>query len=259
MPEPVALASAWMPRGELERFRALCPVLAQVYANISVSLPPDADPTLVRALEGLDVRVVVTTDWSHGRHDCLRLALATGAPFIQYVDFERLLRWASRLTDEWRATVDAVRRADCLVIGRTPAAYATHPQALVQTEAVSNHVFSHLLGQPLDLSAGAKGFSRRAAEMVLASSAPGRALGMDSAWVVLCHRAGFCVESLLVDGLDWESADHHRAETASRDEQRRAAAQYDSDPANWARRVAVAQEIVEAGLSAWETPFKLHL
>jgi hypothetical protein len=152
--------------------------------------------------------------------------------------------------DEWRQTVQVVVLSDCLVIGRTEQAWATHPQALQQTEAISNTVFSHLLGQELDLSAGSKGFSRAAMEILMANTQPNRAMGADSEWIVILHRAGFAVDTILVDGLDWETADRHQPVAANSHSQQEAAGQYDQDAHHWAMRVAVAAEIVQSGLDA---------
>jgi hypothetical protein len=210
------------------------------------------DGEQVRILqEELGVQAEVMEDWQAGRYRALRGAVRTGADFVHYADMDRLLRWVETCPEEWLATVAAIQKADCLVIGRTAAAYATHPQALIQTEAIPNRLFSQLLGQPLDLSAGSKGFRRAAAEFIIANSAPIRSLGTDAEWPVLCQRGGFRVESCLVDGLDWESADRYRSQAADAGLQRQAALAYDQDAAHWAWRVQVADEIVRAGMDAW--------
>ncbi|MFQ5616744.1 MAG: hypothetical protein ACE5GO_09860, partial [Anaerolineales bacterium] len=204
----VSLATAWNPRGEIHRFERLLPTLAAAYSGLAVSVPPFArreDIDRLRALIGDGL--IVTEDWSHGRHAAMQKALEYPCTHVHYVDADRLLRWVETCPEEWQRVVEDVSRAECLVIGRTEAAWETHPQALRQTERISNAIFSHLLGQELDLSAGSKGFSRVATEFILANSRPGRALGTDSEWIVLAHRAGFRVETLLVDGLDWEIAD----------------------------------------------------
>lgn len=249
------LATAWRPRGELARFRKLLPRLLEVYAGIVVSLPPDTPAEIPPALESIArVRPVVTPEWPWGRYLAVQTALewdlAAFATHIQYADCDRLLRWAETRLAEWRATVAAIEGTDCLVIGRTPAAYATHPEALVQTERISNAVVSFLLGQDMDVSAGSKGFSRAAAAHLVAACRPGFALGTDGEWPVVLQQAGFKVDYLAVEGLDWESADRYQDEAAGPDRQRQAAAEYDADPANWASRVQVALEIVHRGLDA---------
>jgi hypothetical protein len=163
---------------------------------------------------------------------------------------DRLLRWVETRPAEWRNAVAQIEAGDYLIMGRSASAYATHPQALVRTEAISNRLISQLVGQALDVSAGSKGFGRRAAQYLVDQTKPGRALGADGAWTVLLHRAGFRVDYLEVDGLDWETADRYQARSADVEQQLALAQAYDQDPAHWAMRVEVALEIVQAGLDA---------
>jgi hypothetical protein len=246
----LALATAWRPRGELERFERLLPAFRQVYASIAVSLPPEEAAAAQWLASQAGLYVVASPDWSWGRHLALVTALETGASHIQYADCDRLLRWAETRPEEWRRAAAEIRLHDCLVIGRTEAAYQTHPRALVETEAISNLVTSFLLGQTLDVSAGSKGFSQAAAECLAANCQPGRALGTDAEWLVVLKRAGFVIHSLTVDGLDWESADRYQDRAAGADDQLRAAEDYDADPSNWQARLQVALEIVQSGLEA---------
>jgi broad specificity phosphatase PhoE len=127
---------------------------------------------------------------------------------------------------------------------------------MYDAELIINRTFSKLLGQEIDFGAGSKGFSRRAAEFLVMNTQPGRGLGADTEWPVLLYRAGFRVRGLLVDGLDWESADRYRDEAADRETQRRFAAAYDESAQNWAMRVRVTQEIVDAGIEAWLRPLQ---
>jgi broad specificity phosphatase PhoE len=248
----IALASTWHPRGETARLLRLYPLLQAAYSQLIISLPPSAASADVEDLRALpDAMVHVNADWSHGRYMALKLATETDATHIHYADMDRLLRWVETRPEEWRTTLDRVGQVDCLVIGRTPAAWDTHPRALVETEAISTGLMSRLLGQELDISAGSKGFSRRAAEFILANSLPRRAIGTDAEWVVLAYRAGFQVEQVLVDGLDWEIPDQHQARAADPERQRTLAAAYDADATKWAHRVDIAHEIVEAGMDAW--------
>ena len=180
----------------------------------------------------------------------LHQALQTPVTHIHYADMDRLLRWAETRPAEWRNAVTRIEAGDYLIMGRSAPAYATHPQALVSTEAISNRLISQLVGQALDVSAGSKGFSRRAAQFLVDQTQPGRALGADGAWTVLLHREGFRIDYLEVDGLDWETADRYQTRSADADQQQALAQAYDQDPAHWAMRVEVALEIVEAGLDA---------
>ena len=254
----VTLATTWNPRGEMGRFENLLPQLEAVYDHIVISFPPVSDLQVVgefqtgRFAGRNNLVIAVNQEWSWGRYIALQKALTTPAAYIQYADMDRLLRWVETRPEEWRQTVSVIQQCDCLVIGRTQAAYATHPQALRQTEAISNRVISHLLGQPMDVSAGSKGFSRGAAQFLIDKTSPGHALGTDAEWPLLLKRAGFRVDYHVVDGLDWESADRFQEQAADEQAQQTAAAAYDANPNHWAWRVAVAMEIVETGLETVE-------
>ncbi|HWQ84557.1 MAG TPA: hypothetical protein VN363_08330, partial [Anaerolineales bacterium] len=224
----IALAATWNPRGETRRLELLLERLRWAYTGIYISLSPlPDDPAsqteLLDRLAGDKLKCQVNPDWSWGRYTAVQMALSSGAPWIHYVDLDRLLRWVEGQPDEWAQTLSAIQGSDYLVIGRTKAAYATHPQALVQTEALSNTVISFLVGQQMDVSAGSKGFSRQAASYVIENTMPGHALGTDGEWTVLLHRAGFKLGYIEVNGLDWESADRYQNRAADPTRQRQAA------------------------------------
>lgn len=253
----VTLASPWNPRGELSRLQRLLPQLQALYHRLVITLPPQVSHDVVDALKAMDeekIVVVVTGEWAHGRYSAVRRALDTEADFVHYVDMDRLLRWVETRPEEWQQTVSTVQQHDFLVIGRSKAAWKTHPHALRQTERIANMVFSHLLGKPLDLSAGSKGMRRAVARFIIDHTQPERALGTDSEWVVMAQRGGFEIASLEVDGLDWETADRHQQAAATAEEQQRQATAYDEDAEHWALRVRVALEIVEVGLRALQKP-----
>jgi hypothetical protein len=265
----VVLACTWYPRGELARLRKFLPLLRATYAGICLVLPPEAEiaPGVFDAIKDLGFEIaptvagreaghqvpllaVNTPDWSWGRHRALELAQELPAGHIQYADLDRLLRWVETRPEEWRETLELIPAQDCLVVGRSELAYRTHPRALVQTESISNRVVSFLVGRAMDVSAGSKGFSWQAVQFLMANCKPGRALGTDGEWPVLLHRAGFKINYVAVDGLDWESADRFRNRAADSLSQSSAAEAYDADPENWERRTQVALEIVQSALEA---------
>jgi len=250
----VVLAVTWNPRGEMPRFERLLPQLKQVYTGMAISFPPVADPVVTRAFiaggyaEPPGVKAWVNQEWSAGRYMALRIGVQFQADYVHYADMDRLLRWVETRPQEWRDAVQAIQSTDCLVMGRSEAAYNTHPDSLILTEAISNRVVSHFLGREMDVSAGSKGFSRPAAEYLVENTRPGRALGADAEWPILLRRAGYRVDYLEVDGLDWESADRYQEQAANPGDQRLAAERVDDDPLSWEWRVRVANEIVQVAL-----------
>lgn len=256
----ITLATTWEPRGELERFVGLLPQLEAAYTSIVVICPPHADISLVDEINRLPIvaakrlQLNITQEWPCGRQLALQYGLAAGASHIHYIDMDRLLRWIEIYSAEWKDTLQILQDSDVLIMGRTSSAYDTHPQALVQTEVLSNKVISFFLGQVVDASAGSKSFSRRAAEFLVANADGDHPFGVDAEWPILLHRAGFKVDYLAVNGLDWESADRYRKSAASITQQQQAAVAYDAIPANWAHRIAVAQEIIQIALDVAQRP-----
>jgi hypothetical protein len=247
----ITLAATWHPRGETARFERLLPRLQLTYQHIVVALPPLVEIHDLQILDGQEnVQAVITSDWSHGRYVSVQEALKSNSAYIHYADMDRLLRWVETQETEWLETLKVIEQSDFLVIGRTSSAYHTHPQALIQTEAISNATISHLVGKVMDVSAGSKSFSRIAAEALTANAIAGRALGTDGEWTVLMHRLSFRVDYLEVDGLDWESADRYQEQAADLRTQKHLADEYDTNPKNWERRAQIALEIVQAGLDA---------
>ncbi len=251
----IALAATFNPRGETGRLERYYPQMQQVFSAMVISMPPNSPEDDLKRVEALPgAKVMAREAWPGGRYRCLKAALETGADYYQYADLDRLIRWVETRPDEWRQTVARIQQTDCLVLGRTEAAWATHPRVMFQVEKLINDVFSFHLGQSLDFGAGSKGFSKRAAELIIANSEPASAIGSDTEWPILCYRAGLKVEGLLVDGLDWEIPDQYQDKAADAERQREVAAQYDADVKHWVMRVGTTTEAIECGLRALRRP-----
>lgn len=267
----IYLAAPWMPRGELNRLRRYFDRVSAIYHGVVVALPLPSHEECDQETDFLRDAGVKTGHFSRrsGRHVTVQMALEAGADHIHYVDMDRLVRWIELRPDELAATAKRIETTDCLLIGRTPVAYATHSRTLIDTERLTNGFFSHWLKSHrpgfapeypvLDLSAGSRGFSRRAAEFILKYDTStgnetetnyGNALAMDGGWLALLERGGFDFGYVEVDGLDWETADRYRDMAATADQQRELAEKVDADPAEWALRVRVARELMDYGLAA---------
>ncbi|MEO8610653.1 MAG: hypothetical protein ABI690_22340 [Chloroflexota bacterium] len=247
----IALAATYNPRGEIPRLQRIYSHIQGAYSNVIISLPSSAAPDEIMQIKSLPgAQVIVNEDWSRGRYVVLQAAFEMGADHIHYADLDRLIRWIETRPDEWQQTLKRLQQSDCLVIGRTEAAWATHPQVMIQVEKMINSNFSYLLGQDLDFGAGSKSFSHRAAGVILANSQPQNALGTDVEWPILLHRTGFKVESLLVDGLDWEIPDQYQDHAADLARQQQIAVEYDAELKNWTQRVNDTVNVFGAGLDA---------
>lgn len=254
----VTLATTWLPRGELPRLQRYMPLLETLYNDILVVLASDADEAVRQALAAMPMVRVVTVDRiEQARMICIQQAVMIDADAVHYCDMDRLIRWVETRPDELKQTVSRIQGCDVLIIGRTQAAWDTHPRALHDTEAIILDVTEHALGHRWDTTAGSKGFSRAAAQFLAQHDTAAYGLGTDLTWPILLHRAGFTIEGVAVDGMDWETADRWLDHAADRETQRREAIAYDADPAHWVLRVDVARQIIAAGLHALDAPLPI--
>ncbi len=250
----ITLATTWYPRGELSRFARFLPLLEERYAHIVICFIPSDDASIqeqfTSGIYAADPRIIFIFNDRHrnGRYLALKGGLEAHASFIHYVDLDRLLHWVETRPEEWGQVVDLVEKHDCIIFGRTAQAMRTHPQALITTENTSNRVVSHVLGTPMDVSAGSKSFSRAAAAYLVEHGSPDNSIATDAEWPILLKNAGFGLHYVQVDGLDYESGDQFRSRAATPAEQQAAALLYDTDPAHWATRVDIADQIIAAAL-----------
>jgi SAM-dependent methyltransferase len=250
----IALAVTWYPRGELPRFNQLQPVILQQYSSIVISYFHDNDnDTELESEVGKNssnphLKFYVNDDRRMGRYMALKEALELPADYIHYMDMDRLLRWVETRPLEWQRMVNQISKHDCIIFGRTATATQTHPHALITTEMLSNQVVSHFLNMDMDVSAGSKSFSRQAAQYLVDHGAANNSIGTDAEWPILLKQAGFRLEYIPVEGLDWETADHYQEWAANGQEQKQAAATYDYDPHHWQQRIEIAGQIIQTAL-----------
>jgi SAM-dependent methyltransferase len=250
----IVLATTWYPRGELPRFAQLLPRLLEGYCSIVISYIPGIDTDVQEEFvsgkfaSNHGVIFFENEDQKMGRYLAVKKALEAGADYIHYVDMDRLLRWVETRPDEWMQMLKQIEKFDCIIFGRTEEATHTHPQALIMTEKASNQVVSFFLEREMDVSAGSKSFSRAAAQYIIDHDGGGNSIGTDAEWPIRLKQAGFGLEYIQVNGLDWESADRFQPQAANAEQQKQAAAEYDADPEHWVKRVEIANQIIQTAL-----------
>jgi hypothetical protein len=223
------------------------PRLQELYSAIVVVAAPDTGRRTVETLRERGVQVVQRAAAESietlglVRIETLRHGLARGGSHLHYCDWDRVLHWAELYADELRDVVAAIGRHDFLILGRTPRAFATHPQMQRDTEALINHVFGLAFGQELDVTAAARGLSRRAAEVLLALEQPEPSLGNDCAWpLVLAREPNMIIGYARTEGLEWETPDRYGDAIAAAGGLDAWIANYDADPGRWEFRTRLA-------------------
>lgn len=228
------------------------PALRRIFPAIAVlasqTTPPDALAPLEAA--GVLVRLVPPQGLvllGRTRRDALAVGLEAGAEWLFFCDLDRILHWAEFYPDELSQTAAAITGVDLTVLGRTPRAFASHPRTQRDTEAIINSVFAATFGAPWDITAAARGLSRRAAKAILAGCQE-ETIGTDGAWPLFAHTAGLSLAYRETEGLEFETPDRFPHEIAAAGGIDRWLAQLDASASEWAARVAIAKVEVEAVL-----------
>jgi hypothetical protein len=229
----------------------------RVFSGLAIQLTYASPPRSVDLLESAGALVRHETEAQFNslaklgaaRRAAVELGLRLGAPTLLFCDSDRALHWAERYPDELAQVVAQLPAHDMVVLGRTERAFASHPRVQRDTEAIVNHVYASVSDQSWDVTAAARGMSRRAAEAILAGC-PEISIGTDMAWPLFLQQAGgYALGFVATEGLEYETADRFGREIAQAGGLKQWVAQIDADPRQWATRLDLARLEVEAAVS----------
>lgn len=165
-----------------------------------------------------------------------------------FCDLDRALHWAEYHPDELDAAVAFAAAHDCTVFGRTPRAFASHPRAQRDTEAIANHCFALAAGLPWDVMATARGLSRAAARLIV-DTCRDDTVGSDCSWPLICRRAGLSLAYRETEGMEFETLDRYGDEVAALGGAQAWLDRFDADPRHWAARLELARAEAESALA----------
>ncbi|HEU5013617.1 MAG TPA: hypothetical protein VFT66_13920 [Roseiflexaceae bacterium] len=240
----------------LEQTARALPILREIFASIAAQVTHASSDTTLALLH--EAGALIRQDpaerfagymkLGRPRRESVELALQCEQLLIMFCDFDRVIHWADVYPDELAATAARLPEQDFTVMGRTPRAFASHPRVQRDTESIVNHVFAMTRGKPWDITAAARGLSRRAAKAILAGC-PDESIGTDASWPLFVQQAGgFSMGYLATEGLEFETADRFGDEVAAAGGMAQWIARMDADPRNWAQRLEMAQLSVQAML-----------
>ena len=252
----VALAITFHdPEGRMrDQIERALPTLGRIFATIVVQASPTANQSCLDRFAAAGARIAREDDprsdevrrTSQGRRATVANAIETDAPFLMYCDGDRVLHWVERYPEELAAVVRHLPEKDFTILGRTPRAFDSHPRIQRDTEAIINHVFGVVTGRSWDVTAAARGMSRRTAEAIVAHC-PDGGIATDVVWPLhLLHAGGFTLGYVATEGLEFETGDRYPDQIAAAGGYDRWLAQLDADPRRWAHRLDAARIEVEA-------------
>jgi hypothetical protein len=255
---PVALAAThYDPEGRMaEQITRILPALTRVFGGLAIQAAYASQPGTLDRLRaaGALVRQEAVPEFNGlpslggARRSALELALQLDTQHILFCDFDRVLHWAEYHPDELARVVAAIAAHDFTVLGRTARAFASHPRIQRDTEAIINHVYSLASGSTWDVTAAARGISRRAAAAIL-DGCPDQTIGTDVSWPLFLQRAdGFALGYIATEGLEFETADRFGDQIEQAGGLANWIAQLDRSPQQWAFRLELARIEVESAV-----------
>ena len=245
------------PDGALyEQVRRTLPLLDELFCGLALQVTHTTQERSLELLNGagaLTHQESTAPDDAHrqlgrARRAAVRLALRSDAPSILFGDFDRMMHWVERYPDELAQIVARIAEHDLTILGRTERAFNSHPRVQRDTEAIVNYVYTAISGNAWDVTAAARGLSRRAASAILAGC-PDESIGTDVSWPLFVQQhGGFSLGYIATEGLEFETADRHGDAIAAAGGLTQWLAQLDADPRRWIQRLDLARVEVEAVL-----------
>ena len=234
----------------LDQAARVLPVLAALFDGIAVFVTaqtvPETEATLARggarciwADPGMPVGHAHLGLWRRAALGAALSAWPDGELYL-FCDLDRALHWAEFHPDELRERLAFARAYDCTIFGRTPRAFASHPRAQRDTEAIANHAFALASGLPWDVMTACRGLSRRAAELIVARC-DDDTVGSDCSWTLLCRRAGLRLAYCETEGMEFETLDRYGDEVAALGGAQAWLDRFDADPRQWLGRLDLAR------------------
>lgn len=184
------------------------PRFSKLYRDFYICVSDETNHALITQLEtiGFQIQIIRKSGVANARRSVVEFGLSGHNDVFHYCDFDRLLTWfennEANNETELEKMLEISNQYDYLIIGRTEKAFRTHPKEWIETERISNKIFSLELGKEADVTAGSCLFSRKCAALISLHS---KDKMTDAEWPMIVHRIGkYSVDYLAVEGLEYQ-------------------------------------------------------
>ena len=226
----------------------MLPFLSSMFSTIAIQATSATQERAIKLLQSAGAQVRYEANnaatglnrLGRARRDTIEFALQQDAPAILFCDFDRVLHWAEYYPRELEQTVARIAEHDFTVLGRTARAFATHPRIQRDTEAIVNYVYATVSGHAWDVTAAARGLSRRAAAAILAGC-PDETIGTDVSWPLCIECAGQTLGYIVTEGLEFETADRYADQITAAGGLGQWIDALDTNPQRWIERLEIAR------------------
>jgi hypothetical protein len=186
-----------------EHFKKVHKALEDIYSNIFITISDQSSPELIREIEksNFKIKIIPKKGAAEARREAVKFGITGYNPYFHYCDFDRILTWGNNHLNELKKVVADIPNHHYLILGRSERAFQTHPIEWMETEKITNKIFSLEYGQEADITAGACSFSRECAEHLNRYS---KERMTDAEWPMIIHRIGkLDVHYRAVEGLEY--------------------------------------------------------
>jgi hypothetical protein len=191
--------------------------LTKLYSgNIGVSVTDQTQPQMITLLKkcGIYCRIVSTEHRFIGEDmkNTLKLGLHFKTHAIHFVDFDRALHWVKKFPIELRDIVRLVASSNGFIsFVRTKRAFLTHPYTQQSTEKVINMIASEEAKRTVDIMSGSFAFETSFAKIAI-QELKRKDFGVYAEFLMIALRHKFLIDTIEVDGLEWETPDQFQDE-----------------------------------------------
>ncbi|QFG00630.1 hypothetical protein PB01_18550 [Psychrobacillus glaciei] len=193
------------PEGRnIKIFKELQYTLEAIYSKLFITISEESSLDLIKEIEKskFKYKIIPKNGAAYARREALKFALTGESQHYHYCDFDRLLTWGKNYITELKEVVEDIPNHDYLIIGRTERAMNTHPIEWIETEKITNRIFSIELGKDADVTAGSCAFSRISADFINQYS---KEKMTDAEWAMIALRiAKRQVAYCAVEGLEYQ-------------------------------------------------------
>lgn len=192
------------PQGNhIKLFKELQRDLEDIYTEMFITVSDETSVELFNELEKskFNVKRIPKLGAAHARREAIKFGLTGSSLYYHYCDFDRVLTWGNNYLGELKEIVADIPNHEYMILGRTERAFNTHPLAWIETEKITNKIFSLEFGEEVDITSGSCSLSRVSAEYINKYS---KEKMTDAEWAMIIHRiANLQVDYRSVEGLEY--------------------------------------------------------
>lgn len=159
----------------------------KLYENVYITVSEETSVKLREELikNGFKVKIIPKKGAANARREVLKFGLSGGEEYFHYCDFDRILTWIDNYYLELIDIVNSIHHYNYLILGRTPRAFNTHPIEWIETEKITNKIFSIETSLDADITDGSCGFSRECGQCISENSQDKMT---DGEWPMIVYR-----------------------------------------------------------------------